>query len=882
MNDVKLLPHNEIAYNKLIDCLKDNQMVSINHATGTGKSFIMLKYLYENKNKKILYLAPTYQILDQLTEEHLEDLNLNKSDFNKFDTMIYRTLLSSDMNELANSYDIIVLDEYHRCGAKNWGKKVEELLKKIKENNKDTKVIGTTATEIRYLDDEKNMNEILFNNIEASRLSLSDAILQGILPVPTYVNFNYPLLEEIDELEKRIKKYNFYKSDLDDISKKILDLRNQVEETLLDFSKNNNYFDNKGKFLVFSSTIKNIEKDKNLMKLFLHKIDNSYSIHSNKSKIENKRILKEFRNKTNDETTVLYSVNMLNEGVHVKDVDALFMLRPTNSPIIYFQQLGRLLSYSRRKEQVVVFDFVNNISKNKVIYDLYDDLISKAKEYIKDDVENKERYQNIVNKFEIVDLTNNLCRKLDEYKTKYNKNNLIELRLNSAIEILLNERISNEVEKFQAQVDIFKYQNYITLEMFKRIKTINDISKPDIFYYSEDEFKEFLCGKRNIKERINKEYDIIYNSLKEYIKKEKRMPSIFSNDEEEKKLAILVFNNYSHLGDKKKRFILGNIGNNLSLLEIVTYKEIDDVDIDINILLNDIKLALNESCIIPYIVLSYIKYKISDKEYEEIIALNNKKQNINVISFSQNSKRNNILNSFILNKQFSKIENKCLEEVNDENLDEYVFNIFKDIYNFILKYKRNIDFIDKNNIDIKEREKERELFCKKIIFMKKLKEKGYIERLDELLLKTQEGIEKEEREVRLNEYIKFIIDHDGQLPFIASNDIKEKNLAKFFVNNYNKFTQKQIENIDFLKKNFNSNKEVFIKKYIDFFKEKRRKPLYNASLEERELLIQYNRWQQSFTKEERKLLSDVFKTVSKTEQMQKTYENLIERRNLKM
>ena len=71
MEQVKLLPHNEIAYNKLIDKLKENNLVSINHATGTGKSFIILKYLYQNRDKKILYLAPTYPILDQLINEHL-------------------------------------------------------------------------------------------------------------------------------------------------------------------------------------------------------------------------------------------------------------------------------------------------------------------------------------------------------------------------------------------------------------------------------------------------------------------------------------------------------------------------------------------------------------------------------------------------------------------------------------------------------------------------------------------------------------------------------------------------------------------------------------------------------------------------------------------
>ena len=60
---IKLFKHNELAYQKLENFLETEQMGSIDHATGTGKSFIALKYLYNHRNKKntifisnILYL----------------------------------------------------------------------------------------------------------------------------------------------------------------------------------------------------------------------------------------------------------------------------------------------------------------------------------------------------------------------------------------------------------------------------------------------------------------------------------------------------------------------------------------------------------------------------------------------------------------------------------------------------------------------------------------------------------------------------------------------------------------------------------------------------------------------------------------------------------
>ena len=43
---------------------------------------------------------------------------------------------------------------------------------------------------------------------------------------------------------------------------------------------------------------------------------------------------------------LLYCVDMLNEGIHIKDVDGVVMLRPTISPIVYLQQIGRCLACS--------------------------------------------------------------------------------------------------------------------------------------------------------------------------------------------------------------------------------------------------------------------------------------------------------------------------------------------------------------------------------------------------------------------------------------------------------------------------------------------------------------------------------------------------------
>lgn len=58
------------------------------------------------------------------------------------------------------------------------------------------------------------------------------------------------------------------------------------------------------------------------------------------------------------EVTVVFSVDLFNEGVDVPDVDTLLMLRPTESPVLFLQQLGRGLRKAKGKSHCTVLDFV--------------------------------------------------------------------------------------------------------------------------------------------------------------------------------------------------------------------------------------------------------------------------------------------------------------------------------------------------------------------------------------------------------------------------------------------------------------------------------------------------------------------------------------------
>lgn len=65
----------------------------------------------------------------------------------------------------------------------------------------------------------------------------------------------------------------------------------------------------------------------------------------------------------NQEIRVIFSVDMFNEGVDIAALDMVMFLRPTESPIVFLQQLGRGLRTSKGKEYLNVLDFIGNYEK---------------------------------------------------------------------------------------------------------------------------------------------------------------------------------------------------------------------------------------------------------------------------------------------------------------------------------------------------------------------------------------------------------------------------------------------------------------------------------------------------------------------------------------
>ena len=100
---VGLYNHNAESYNKIKQAFNDGQdRVAIIHATGTGKSYNALQLAYDNMDKKIIYIVPSYSIIEHIKELIEENPNLDfERDFSNLQFRTYQSLINMSEEELA-------------------------------------------------------------------------------------------------------------------------------------------------------------------------------------------------------------------------------------------------------------------------------------------------------------------------------------------------------------------------------------------------------------------------------------------------------------------------------------------------------------------------------------------------------------------------------------------------------------------------------------------------------------------------------------------------------------------------------------------------------------------------------------------------------------
>jgi len=439
---ISLREYQQDAIDKTEKLYEEKRYASVILPTGGGKTYValteMLRYgktaeeiekeenqielgeiAYKRNDKKMLYLAPSNEILEQTKDRIIENIHGKKGITRKSKDEIiaevfpnlrfatYQSLITKAGKEtLKTQYDFMIFDELHRTGAEKWEKSLDKL---IENQPEETKVLGITATPTRDADD-RNMSDELARKLGytaeeisagkhvATKIELKEAIQLGMVLNPKVVSCEYNLLtdgsmenlaEQINEIEdekERNKKLEQY-----DKLRKNLERADGIPEILQQNVKKG------GKYIVFIPVTENldgteiededgnktensktsVEKIEEYKRKISEYLKNSgiepeyYSMLGAYSDKENERQLEGFESENSDKTKFMVVMNKANEGLHIKGVNGIIWFRALdeNSRILYLQQLGRTITSIdpdnpvKDEDRPVVIDLANNTQR---------------------------------------------------------------------------------------------------------------------------------------------------------------------------------------------------------------------------------------------------------------------------------------------------------------------------------------------------------------------------------------------------------------------------------------------------------------------------------------------------------------------------------------
>lgn len=324
-------------------------------ATGTGKTYAAAFAIRDLKPKRMLFLAHREQILRQ-SKESFERvigkgsfglLSGNTHDVDSdylFATM--QTMAKDNVLSRFNpdDFDVIVIDEVHRAGSNSY--------KRIMDYFSPALYLGMTASPDRL--DDFNIYELFDNNI-VQEIRLSQALDEDLL-----CPFHYFGITDLSVDGKPI-------DDATEFSYLITDER---VNHILDRAKFFGYSGSRVKGLIFCRTIKEAEELSNRLNergLRTLALSGDNSTPARREEAIERLVADESSPLYDKRLDYILSVDIFNEGVDIPEVNQVIMLRPTQSPVVFVQQLGRGLRKARDKDFVVVLDFIGNYTNNYMI-----------------------------------------------------------------------------------------------------------------------------------------------------------------------------------------------------------------------------------------------------------------------------------------------------------------------------------------------------------------------------------------------------------------------------------------------------------------------------------------------------------------------------------
>lgn len=317
-------------------------------ATGVGKTYLAA---FDSKDyERVLFVAHREEILKQAAQSFKNVRN--SDDYGFFDgeskctdrSVIFASVATLGRSEYLNNkyfasdyFNYIVIDEFHHA--------INDQYQRIVNYFKPQFLLGLTATPERM--DGRNIYEICDYNVPYE-ISLKEAINKGML-VPFHY---YGIFDDTDYSKLHIVRGRYDEKELNET------YIGNVHRYELIYKYYYKYGSRQALGFCCSK-----EHAREMAREFSSRGIPSVAVFSDASGEYTEKRNVAIQKLKNGEIRAIFSVDMFNEGVDITSVDMVMFLRPTESPIVFLQQLGRGLRKCRGKEFLTVLDFIGNYEK---------------------------------------------------------------------------------------------------------------------------------------------------------------------------------------------------------------------------------------------------------------------------------------------------------------------------------------------------------------------------------------------------------------------------------------------------------------------------------------------------------------------------------------
>ncbi|MFA6680042.1 MAG: DEAD/DEAH box helicase [Candidatus Methanomethylophilaceae archaeon] len=333
-------------------CAGKNKALLIS-ATGTGKTYLSAFDVKNFNSNKTLFLVHREQILND-AQKSFEKIMGSKITTGKvtgnqkeFDAdIIFSTIQTMSKKETLTRYssdyfDYIICDEVHHSFSKSYQKIIDHFTPKF--------MLGMTATPERM--DGGDVFALYDHNI-AYEIRLQEAMEENML-----CPFHYFGITDITVNGRQINEKD--KTNLNILTS---------DERIKHIVEKIKYYGHSGdrvKGIIFCSGVKESE---NLSKKLNYVGYKTLALSSLSTQDERSKAVERLEQDSKENCLdYVIAVDVLNEGIDIPRVNQIVMLRPTESAIVFIQQLGRGLRKTRNKDFVVVIDFIGNYNNNFMI-----------------------------------------------------------------------------------------------------------------------------------------------------------------------------------------------------------------------------------------------------------------------------------------------------------------------------------------------------------------------------------------------------------------------------------------------------------------------------------------------------------------------------------